>query len=134
MKKYIGIMLSIMMLLVLIGCASTNEASQNIAKWDCSVECADSSEEYVITYSEVKVTPKTGVLTIQNRNDFEIVVHLLCAGKEEMVSDPIPSGGSYSFLKATDSEYTVGVHADVDKKTEIMLFVYDGENTEPYTK
>ena len=35
---------------------------------------------------------------------------------------------------ATDKEYTVGIHAAVDTKTEIKVFVYDGKDTEPYTK
>jgi len=72
-------------------------------------------------------------LTIQNRNDFDIVVHLLCEGESEIVSDKIASGGCFSFYQiATDKEYTVGIHADVDLNTEVKVFVYDGEDTEPY--
>ena len=79
-------------------------------QWDCSVSCTEksTSAQYVITYSNVKVSSKTGTLTIQNRNDFEIVVH-------------------------TDKEYTVGIHADVDAATNIKVIVYDGKDTEPYT-
>ena len=105
--------------------------------WDCSVTCmeASTSEKYVINYADSKVISKTGALTIQNRNDFDIVVHLLCEGEPEIVSDEISSGGCYSFLQvATDKEYTVGIHAAVDTKTEIKVFVYDGKDTEPYTK
>ena len=105
--------------------------------WDCSVTCmeASTSEKYVINYADSKVISKTGALTIQNRNDFDIVVHLLCEGEPEIVSDKISSGGCYSFLQvATDKEYTVGIHAAVDTKTEIKVFVYDGKDTEPYTK
>lgn len=103
--------------------------------WDCSVTCMEAStpEKYVINYADSKVISKTGALTIQNRNDFDIVVHLLCEG--ESVSDKIASGGCYTFLQvATDKEYTVGIHADVDIKTEIKVSVYDGKDTEPYTK
>lgn len=81
----------------------------------------------------VKVSSKTGTLTIQNRNDFEIVVHLLCEGEQEIVSGNISAGGCYSFANVTDKEYTVGIHADVDAATNIKVIVYDGKDTEPYT-
>ena len=83
--------------------------------------------------SNVKVSSKTGTLTIQNRNDFEIVVHLLCEGEQEIVSGNISAGGCYSFANVTDKEYTVGIHADVDAATNIKVIVYDGKDTEPYT-
>ena len=104
-------------------------------QWDCSVSCTEksTSAQYVITYSNVKVSSKTGTLTIQNRNDFEIVVHLLCEGEQEIVSGNISAGGCYSFANVTDKEYTVGIHADVDAATNIKVIVYDGKDTEPYT-
>ena len=144
MKKRITIIVSVIIVLAIIGALifSAYRSSETYRKekasiqWDCSVTCAEKSanDEYVITYSDVRVTSKTGTLTIQNRNDFDIVVHLLCEGEQEIVSDAIPSGGSYSFLKITDKEYTVGVHADVDEKTAIQVFIYDGKDTVPYTK
>ena len=66
-------------------------------------------------------------------NDFEIVVHLLCEGEQEIVSGNIPAGSCYSFANVTDKEYTVGIHADVDAATNIKVIVYDGKDTEPYT-
>ena len=81
-----------------------------------------------------KFYPKTGVLTVQNRNDFDVIVHLLCEGKQELVSGSIPAGGCYSFLNVTDKEYTVGIHADVGENTDIKVFVYDGKDTESYTR
>ena len=112
-------------------CRKANAAIQ----WDCSVTCAEEStpDSYVITYSDAKISSKTGVLTVQNRNDFDIIVYLLCEGKQELVSGRIPAGG-YSFLNVTDEEYTVGIHADVDENTDIKVFVYDGKDTEPYTR
>ena len=74
------------------------------------------------------------MLTVQNRNDFDVIVHLLCEGKQELVSGSIPAGGCYSFLNVTDKEYTVGIHADVGENTDIKVFVYDGKDTEPYTR
>ena len=64
-------------------------------QWECSVVCAEKStpDSYVITYSDAKILSNTGVLTVQNRNDFDITVHLLCEGKQELVSDSIPAGG-----------------------------------------
>ena len=113
-------------------CRKANAAIQ----WDCSVTCAEEStpDSYVITYSDAKISSKTGVLTVQNRNDFDITVHLLCEGKQELVSDSIPAGGCYSFQNVTDKEYTVGIHAEVDENTDIKAFVYDGKDTEPYTR
>lgn len=105
-------------------------------QWECSVVCAEKStpDSYVITYSDAKILSNTGVLTVQNRNDFDITVHLLCEGKQELVSDSIPAGGCYSFQNVTDKEYTVGIHAEVDENTDIKAFVYDGKDTEPYTR
>ena len=113
-------------------CRKANAAIQ----WDCSVTCAEEStpDSYVITYSDAKILSKTGVLTVQNRNDFDIIVHLLCEGKQELVSGSIPAGGCYSFLNVTDKEHTVGIHADVGENTDIKVFVYDGKDTEPYTR
>ena len=91
-------------------------------------------DSYVITYSDAKILSKTGVLTVQNRNDFDIIVYLLCEGKQELVSGRIPAGGCYSFLNVTDKEHTVGIHADVGENTDIKVFVYDGKDTEPYTR
>lgn len=134
MKKIIAIMLCLILGLMLVGCSPKETDTSATSKWDCSVQCVEEStpDKYVTTYSDVKVVSKTGTLTIQNRNDFDIVVHLLCEGEQERVSDSIPAGGCFSFLKMTDKEYTVGVHADVDENVEINVFVYDGENTEPF--
>ena len=105
-------------------------------QWDCSVTCTEesTSAKYVITYSDVKVLSKTGTLTIQNKNDFDIVVHLLCEGEQEVVSDNIPANSFYSFTNVTDKEYTVGIHADVGVAADIRVVVYDGKDTEPYTR
>lgn len=80
------------------------------------------------------ILSKTGTLTIQNKNDFDIVVHLLCEGEQEVVSDNIPANSFYSFTNVTDKEYTVGIHADVGVAADIRVVVYDGKDTEPYTK
>ena len=143
MKKKLTVIFGAIVLLAIIGVIifSSYRSSESYRKakaaisWDCSVVCAERSEsdEYVITYSDVKVVSKTGELTIQNRNDFDIIVHLLCDGEEEIVSNAIPVGGSYTLLNVTDKEYTVGVHADVDENTNIKVFVYDGKDTDPYT-
>ena len=143
MKKKVAIVLviiSIVAISIMIfsiyksseACRKANAAIQ----WDCSVTCAEEStpDSYVITYSDAKILSKTGVLTVQNRNDFDVIVYLLCEGKQELVSGRIPAGGCYSFLNVTDEEYTVGIHADVDENTDIKVFVYDGKDTEPYTR
>ena len=105
-----------------------------VNKWDCTVICVEAStpDNYVINYSDTKVRSETGSLTFQNRNDFDIVVHILREGENEVVSDPIPAGGCYSFLRLDDKLCTIGAHADVAVNTEIKLFVYDGAWSEPY--
>ena len=143
MKKKVAIVLVIISIVAIsIMIFSTYKSSEACRKanaaiqWDCSVTCAEEStpDSYVITYSDAKILSKTGVLTVQNRNDFNIIVYLLCEGKQELVSGRIPAGGCYSFLNVTDEEYTVGIHADVDENTDIKVFVYDGKDTEPYTR
>lgn len=143
-KKAAIVLVTICVLVVIIGIAFSAFRSSEVYRkkkasimWECSVTCmeASTSEEYVINYTDSRVISKTGALTIQNRNEFDIVVHLQCEGEPEIVSDNISSGGCYSFLQAaTDKEYTVGIHAAVDVDTEIKVFVYDGKDTEPYTK
>ena len=51
-------------------------------QWECSVVCAEKStpDSYVITYSDAKILSNTGVLTVQNRNDFDILY--ICSVKE----------------------------------------------------
>ena len=40
----------------------------------------------------------------------------------------------FVFRNVTDKEYTVGIHAEVDENTDIKAFVYEGKDTEPYTR
>jgi len=40
----------------------------------------------------------------------------------------------FRFRNVTDKEYMAGIHADVDKNTDMKVFIYDGKDTEPYTK
>lgn len=104
-------------------------------QWDCSVSCAaeSSADSYIITYSDVEIVSNTGTLSFQNRNDFDIVVHLLAAGETERMID-IPAGG-VGILKQVKSDltYTVGCHADVAENTEIVVMAYDGERADTYS-
>lgn len=124
----------ILSLLLLCGCAPKEEAPVP-DKWDCSLTCAETSREnaYVITWSEKEVISSTGALTFQNRNDFDIAVHIFTSGEEEQVFE-VTAHGVTAFLQAErDVPYTVGIHGDVEEGTEIALVVYDGERSEPYT-
>ncbi len=96
-------------------------------RWDCSITCAkeSSGNAYVISYSNEKIVSTTGALTLENRNDFNIVVHLLADGKES-VEKIAANGVTTMFQIAKDTEYTLGCHADVPEGTEIEVFVYDG--------
>ena len=40
----------------------------------------------------------------------------------------------FVFRNVTDKEYMAGIHADVHKNTDMKVFIYDGKDTEPYTK
>ena len=141
-KKKVTIVLGIITIvaistMIIFSTYKSSEAYRKAkTKWECSVVCAEKStpDSYVITYSDAKILSNTGVLTVQNRNDFDIIVYLLCEGKQELVSGSIPAGGCYSFLNVTDEEHTVGIHAEVDENTDIKAFVYDGKDTEPYTR
>lgn len=83
MKKFLLVLLMIPIIFSLVACSKQNE---ELSKWDCSVSCAEESTEnnYVVTYSNEKIVSKTGLLSIQNRNDFDIVVSLhQTSGEEE---------------------------------------------------
>ena len=122
-------------------------------KWDCSVTCAETSEtnNYVVTYSDKKVFSQTGILTFQNSNNFNIIVHLqipdeeqtgiltfqnsnnfniivhLQIPDEEERTAEIPAGGVSSLYQISQNKAcTVGVYADVPENETIKLMVYDG--------
>lgn len=130
MKKIAFIMCCIL-ILSLAACSNRQENTQ-ISKWDCSVNCAEQStpDEYVITYSDEKLTSQTGVLTFHNGNEFEITIHLLNNGEEEQTKT-IPAGSSTCLKQIKENtEYTIGIHADVPEDTSIKLTAYDGEKTD----
>lgn len=107
---------------------------EEIKKWDCTVTCTEKSDEdsYVITYSDNEIIASTGTLTLQNRNNFDIVVHLLADGQEERLAEVGAGGVAVLFQLKKDVVYTAGCHADVEEGTEIRLMVYDGEGAEVY--
>lgn len=126
MKK-IAFIICCILTLSLAACSNKQENAQS-GKWDCSVNCAEqsTSEEYVITYSDEKLKSQTGALTFHNGNEFEITIHLLNNGEEEQ-SETIPAGSSTCLKQIKkDTEYTVGIHADVLEDTLIQLTAYDG--------
>ena len=133
MKKWLCILLAGVCALALCAC-SPAEYGGAADKWDCSVSCVEESGEntYVITYSNERVVSQKGALSFQNRNDFDIVVHLLATGEEEKRVE-IPAGGVGVLYQIEEElEYMVGCHADVEENTEIKLMVYDGEKSEVY--
>ena len=130
MKK-IAFIICCILTLSLAACSNRQENPQ-ISKWDCSVNCAEqsTSNEYVITYSDEKLTSQTGALTFYNGNEFEITIHLLNNGEEER-RETIPAGGSTCLKQLKENiEYIVGIHADVTEDMHIKLTAYDGEKTD----
>ena len=134
MKKRFCIMMILGLCITILSACIGHTASEDAGKWDCSVSCAaaSSADSYVITYSDEEIISKTGKLSFQNRNDFDITVHLLTAGKTERKAEIPAYGVSILFQIEKDVSYTVGCHADVDENTEINLVVYDGERADPY--
>lgn len=108
MKRIFNLVLLSICAVLLCACAK-NGSEEEQSKWDCSVVCAQESadDNYVITYSDEEIISNTGIVSVQNRNDFDIVV------KKEQV-------------------YTIGCHAEVKENTEIKLMIYDGEKGEVY--
>lgn len=131
MKRYLILMiLCLLCAVTLCACSAKEEGAQ----WDCTVECMEESDEdsYVISYSDAEIVSQSGTLSFQNRNKFDIVVHLLTAGEEEQTID-IPAGGvSVLYQLEKGTAYTVGCHADVEEGLEIALMVYEGEHAELY--
>lgn len=120
----------VILVLTMSACSKSDDL-EKASQWDCTVSCAEQSNEgsYVITYSDEKIISRTGTLSFQNQNDFDIVVHLFTKDQEEKISEIVAGGSSVLFGIAKDTNYTVGCHADVDEGTEIKLMVYDGEET-----
>ena len=77
MKKNF-LVLMILSCIFFSSCSSLKHVEET-DKWDCSVTCAKESNEdsYTITYSDTIIISKTGELSFQNQNDFDIVIHLL---------------------------------------------------------
>lgn len=133
MKKRLYVFLICSCMLILCGCAKLKHIDE-LTKWDCSVLCVkESVESYVVSYSQEKIICSTGILTFQNRNDFDIVVHLQSDSGEERIIEIGAGGGSVHFDIDKNTEFTVGIHADVEEDTEIKLMVYDGEESEVYS-
>ena len=117
-----------------VGCAKQAEIPDT-DKWLFAVACpmASGEESYVISYDEGQtVRSDTGILTMQNPNDFAVTVHLSCNGQEEQVFEIQPGGVTVFRMAVKQAEYTVGIHADVAENTQIQLAVYDGETAEVY--
>lgn len=107
---------------------------EELDKWDCTVTCAQTStpDSYIITYSDEIIVTSTGVLTIQNQNDFDIKVHLLADREKEEVLNVGAGGITVQYQLDKKAEYSLGIHADVEEGTEIKSMVYDGEEAEPF--
>lgn len=113
MKKFLSILLIVPLIFSLVACTKQNE---ELSKWDCSVACAEESTEnnYIVTYSNEKIISKTGLLTIQNRNDFDIAVSLhQTSGEEEKTVEIKANGVTTLHNIEKNKEYTLGCHADV---------------------
>ena len=131
MKKLLSIILICICVLSLCACSNDKNVDEP-KEWDCTVICAENQDTgHIITYSNEKIISSTGILTLQNQNDFDIEITFLGDGQDNPTT--IKAGGVAIFYEIKeDTEYMVGCHADVSEGTEIKLKVYDGERSEPY--
>lgn len=133
MRKCLCIVILIVCTFALCACSGFTQVEE-LQKWDCSVLCTEKSDidSYIITYSDEQIVSKSGTLSFQNRNDFDVVVHLFTNGKEERTAEIGAGGMAVLFQVQKEAVYTVGCHAEVEENTEIQLMVYDGERSEVY--
>ncbi len=133
MKKMFRFIMICIYSLALCACSNL-KYDKELKKWDCTVISAEKSDaSYMVTYSDEKIISNTGILSCQNQNDFDIVIHLLTNNQEERTSKITAGGGLVLYEVSKGTEYTMGCHANVDAGTEIKLMVYDGEETEVYS-
>lgn len=127
MNKLLCFMLVTICTISLCSCSKSANI-EDIKTWDCTVTCAEKSSDnaYVISYSEEEIVSTKGVLILENRNDFDIIVHLFADGKERVEEMPA-NGVTVLYQISKDTVYTLGCHADVSEGIEIKLYVYDGE-------
>lgn len=127
MKKRRFIFSIIFLILLLNGCSENTDLEKK-SKWDCTVACAEDSKDnsYIITYSSEEIVCTTGTLSIQNKNDFDIIVHLSTNNEDERVEEITAGATSVLSQIKKDAVYTVGIHADVKENTEIKCMIYDG--------
>lgn len=135
MRKKYCLVLAMVCALLLCAC-SKSESVETADQWDCSVSWQDESGDgsYVITYSNERVISGTGVLTLQNQNDFDITVYLLANAQKEQTAQIAAGGVTVLKQIQPDTEYTVGCHADVPERTDIRLMIYDGERSDIYSR
>ncbi|MDD6441896.1 MAG: hypothetical protein PUG71_07305 [bacterium] len=114
---------------------SETQEMKSTSKWDCSVTSAEVSDDdqYTIIYSDKQIISQTGVLSFQNRNNFDIVVHILSEESFSRSVELLPGSGVFMLQIEKNISYTIGLHAEVPEGTEILLMVYDGEKTEIYS-
>ena len=135
MRKKYCLVFAMVCALLLCAC-SKSESVETADQWDCSVSWQDESGDgsYAIIYSNERVISGTGVLTLQNQNDFDITVHLLANAQKEQTAQIAAGGVTVLKQIQPDTEYTVGCHADVPERTDIRLMIYDGERSDIYSR
>ena len=134
LKKAAFFFVLCVLLSMLSGCAGDLPKVEGSGPWDCSVSAVnhDNKDVYEITYSRIYVKSETGTLTVDNRNDFPITVHLMPQNfnkpsKAEEAETTVEGGQSVPIPVEKELMYEVGVHADVPDGTEVKLTVSDSK-------
>ena len=116
MKRRYKIVILVFIMLIIFYCFLLQKHREIVNSWDCTVTYAEgaSNDTYVITYCDEKIISTTGILTLENGNDFGIIVYLKSDGYERIES---VDAGSKMVLYNLDkeAEYTVGFHSSVIK-------------------
>ena len=91
MKK-IAFIICCILTISLAACSNKQENTQS-SKWDCSVNCAEQSipDEYVITYSDEKLTSQTGALTFHNGNEYIFLITVKKNGQKQSRQAVLPA-------------------------------------------
>ena len=116
-------------MLVLCGCSYYIEDDIPKNVWEFSIPCAQESDadNYVITYGEEEIVSDSGEFLFENRNGFDIAIHISADGCAEQIVEMAANGTAVVDNVEKGVGYTVGCHVMVEEGTEMKFIVRDME-------
>lgn len=114
--------------LILCGCSHDIEEIQKDV-WEFTIPCAQESDadNYVVTYGEEKIVSDAGKFLFENRNGFDIAIHISADGCAEQIVEIAANGTAVLDDVEKGIGYTVGCHAMVEEDTDMKIVVRDIE-------